>query len=113
MQNSKCKMQTQCGKVGGSFAALATACLFAASFVAVAEAQRGAGAPQAQPATGKAGAPVDLTGYWVSLVTEDWIERMSPDSPPSGTGGRDAADRGTGGRGRGAAAPAGADPCRV
>ena len=76
--------------------------------------QRGAGAPQAAAATGKAGAPVDLTGYWVSLVTEDWIERMSPDSPPSGTGGRDAADRGaTGGRGRGAAPPAGADPCRV
>lgn len=76
--------------------------------------QRGAGAPQAAPTTGKAGAPVDLTGYWVSLVTEDWIERMSPDSPPSGTGGRDAADRGAaGGRGRGAAPPAGADPCRV
>jgi hypothetical protein len=29
---------------------------------------------------------VDLTGYWVSIVTEDWIERMSPDSPPSGVG---------------------------
>ena len=78
--------------------------------------QRGAGAPPAAAATGKAGAPVDLTGYWVSLVTEDWIERMSPDSPPSGTGGRDAADRaaaGAAGRGRGAAPPAGADPCRA
>jgi hypothetical protein len=31
-------------------------------------------------------APVDLTGYWVSIVSEDWIERMSPDSPPTGTG---------------------------
>jgi len=78
--------------------------------------QRGAGPPGgAAPAAAKAAAPVDLTGYWVSLVTEDWIERMSPDSPPSGTGGRDAADRGAagGGRGRGAAAPAGTDPCRV
>jgi len=46
--------------------------------------QRG-GPPPAQSA--KAAAPVDLTGYWVSIVTEDWIERMSPDSPPSGTGG--------------------------
>jgi len=46
----------------------------------------GGGAPNA-PQTGKAAAPVDLTGYWVSIVTEDWIERMSPDSPPSGTGG--------------------------
>ena len=56
-------------------------------------------------------APVDLTGYWVSLVTEDWIERMSPDSPPSGTGG------GRGGFGRGGGAPqvvANPDePCRV
>jgi hypothetical protein len=49
--------------------------------------QRGGpgGPPTAQ--AGKAAAPVDLTGYWVSIVTEDWIERMSPDSPPSGTGG--------------------------
>src|SRR2546430_261137 len=48
---------------------------------------RGGGAPAA-PAAAKAAAPVDLTGYWVSIVTEDWIERMSPDSPPSGTRGR-------------------------
>src|SRR5262245_3042593 len=49
---------------------------------------RAAAPGAAAPAqTGKAMAPVDLTGYWVSIVTEDWIERMSPDSPPSGTGG--------------------------
>mgnify|MGYP003694748303 CR=1 FL=1 len=28
------------------------------------------------PATAKAAAPVDLTGYWVSVVTEDWRYRM-------------------------------------
>lgn len=28
------------------------------------------------PPTGEAAAPVDLTGYWVSLVTQDWIFRM-------------------------------------
>lgn len=28
------------------------------------------------PQTAKAGAPVDLTGYWVSVVTEDWRYRM-------------------------------------
>jgi hypothetical protein len=34
-------------------------------------------APRAPvPATGKAAAPVDLTGYWVSVVTEDWRWRM-------------------------------------
>jgi hypothetical protein len=38
-------------------------------------AQAGRGAPQA-PATAQAAAPVDLTGYWVSVVTEDWLYRM-------------------------------------
>jgi hypothetical protein len=28
--------------------------------------------------TGKAGAPEDLTGYWVSIVTTDWQYRMIP-----------------------------------
>src|SRR5690242_15010604 len=37
-------------------------------------AQRGT-APE-PPKTPKAAAPVDLTGYWVSLVTEDWRWRM-------------------------------------
>src|SRR5262245_35213504 len=30
----------------------------------------------AQPATPKAAATIDLTGYWVSVVTEDWLYRM-------------------------------------
>jgi hypothetical protein len=74
------------------------------------------GQPAGAPAGGAAAAaPVDLTGYWVSIVTEDWIERMSPDSPPSGVprGGR-------GGRAGGAAGPAGpaqpvpsTEPCRA
>jgi hypothetical protein len=33
-------------------------------------------AAQQTPATPKAAAPVDLTGYWVSAVTEDWLYRM-------------------------------------
>src|SRR5450631_1841963 len=37
--------------------------------------QRGRGAAAA-PTTSKAQAPVDLTGYWVSVVTEDWRYRM-------------------------------------
>ena len=72
--------------------------------------QRGSpgGPPTAQSA--KAAAPVDLTGYWVSIVTEDWIERMSPDSPPSGTGGA----RGLGGaRGQAAASPPNGEQCRA
>jgi hypothetical protein len=36
---------------------------------------RGGGAPAA-PAAPRAAAPIDITGYWVSLVTEDWLYRM-------------------------------------
>ena len=36
----------------------------------------------ATPATARAAAPVDLTGYWVSYVTEDWRFRMI--TPPKG-----------------------------
>jgi hypothetical protein len=41
----------------------------------------GQASPQ-QPASSKAAAPIDLTGYWVSLVTEDWRYRML--TPPKG-----------------------------
>src|SRR5436190_22327255 len=37
-------------------------------------AQRGRGA--AGPANARGTAPVDLTGYWVSIITEDWRYRM-------------------------------------
>ena len=42
---------------------------------------RAGGAP-APPQTGRALAPVDLTGTWVSVVTEDWRWRMV--TPPRG-----------------------------
>src|SRR3954470_7430183 len=38
-------------------------------------------APRA-PLTPRAAAPYDLTGYWVSVVTEDWRWRMV--TPPKG-----------------------------
>ena len=34
------------------------------------------GQDRSAPATAKASAPVDLTGYWVAFVTEDWRFRM-------------------------------------
>ena len=34
------------------------------------------------PPSGRAQAPFDLTGYWVSLVTDDWRYRML--TPPKG-----------------------------
>jgi hypothetical protein len=39
------------------------------------EAQRGGGPPQ-PPRAPRAAAPIDLTGYWVSIVTQDWRWRM-------------------------------------
>src|SRR5438270_597536 len=44
-------------------------------------AQGGRGA-QAPPQSPKDGAPIDITGYWVSIVTEDWRFRMV--MPPKG-----------------------------
>jgi hypothetical protein len=44
-------------------------------------AQRGA-APQGPPPTPRAAAPIDITGTWVSIVTEDWRWRMI--TPPKG-----------------------------
>jgi hypothetical protein len=41
----------------------------------VVHAQRGGGAPQ-PPRAPRAAAPIDLTGYWVSIVTQDWRFRM-------------------------------------
>lgn len=52
------------------FALAAAAVLFA--FPVGVRAQQGRGAAP----TPKAGAPVDITGYWVALVTEDWRYRM-------------------------------------
>ena len=41
-----------------------------------AHAQRGRGGQGGAAVTPRAAAPVDLTGYWVSVVTEDWRFRM-------------------------------------
>jgi hypothetical protein len=38
--------------------------------------QAGRGGPPPAPLTPKANAPEDITGYWVSIVTEDWRFRM-------------------------------------
>ena len=42
--------------------------------------QRGGrgGAPPGPPPTGQGVAPVDLTGYWVSLIVDEWRFRVSP-----------------------------------
>jgi len=51
-----------------------------AAFAAAVDAQeRG---ESGSPATAREAAPVDITGYWVSVVTEDWRWRMT--TPPKG-----------------------------
>jgi hypothetical protein len=44
--------------------------------------QRGRGAQTPAPLNAKAAAPIDLTGYWVAVITEDWRWRML--TPPKG-----------------------------
>jgi hypothetical protein len=51
------------------------ACAASALFCAAASAQRGGG-PSAPPRPARQVAPFDLTGTWVSIVTEDWRWRM-------------------------------------
>src|SRR5678809_1146355 len=55
--------------------ALLLAALFAAPSGLLAQGRGRAGGPP-QPATPKSAAPIDLTGYWVSVITEDWRYRM-------------------------------------
>jgi hypothetical protein len=61
------------------YRALVVITLIAASFEAGAFAQGRAAGP---PATPRTRAAFDLTGYWVSVVTEDWRWRMV--TPPKG-----------------------------
>ena len=58
---------------------LAAGVLLLAPISLDAQARGGAANP---PPTGRAGSPVDLTGYWVSLVTDDWRYRLL--TPPKG-----------------------------
>jgi hypothetical protein len=59
-------------------------------------AQRGAGPAGAAPAvprTGRGLAPIDLSGTWVSVITEDWRWRMvTPPAPAAGGRGAPTAD---------------------
>jgi hypothetical protein len=60
-----------------SRAACAAAAVIAlAQTPVIVSAQGRGGQRQGGPAPARAAAPIDLTGYWVSLVTEDWRLRM-------------------------------------
>jgi hypothetical protein len=61
---------------------LRLAMCFAGFISATAYAQAPPAAPGGPPPTAKAAAPIDVTGNWVSVVTEDWRWRMV--TPPKG-----------------------------
>src|SRR4030095_3279056 len=63
------------GDVSRTVIAAVTSVVVASGAVAYVQAQRGGG-PPAVSRTPKAAAPIDLTGYWVSVVTQDWRWRM-------------------------------------
>jgi hypothetical protein len=65
--------------IGLRTAATLTAALLSAS-ATIASAQPGRAAPP--PPNARQAAPYDMTGYWVSIVTEDWRWRMM--TPPPG-----------------------------
>src|SRR4029450_345661 len=49
---------------------------------------QGRGGQAAPPPTAKAIAPIDLTGYWTAVVTEDWhVRRLTPGKGDFGRGG--------------------------
>lgn len=58
------------------------AMILAAALPLVAQPPRGRGGRGGPPPTPEAMAPIDLTGYWVSIVDEDWRYRMVV--PPAG-----------------------------
>src|SRR5262245_52533205 len=53
--------------------------VFAAALLVTAASQQGAAQPRAGTAqqTPRSAAPIDLTGYWVAVVNEDWRHRMA------------------------------------
>src|ERR1700691_509203 len=42
------------------------------------QAPGGRGGAAGPPPTAKASAPIDLTGYWVSMIVDEWRFRVSP-----------------------------------
>jgi len=65
--------------VKGCFGIIAAMVIASAPAWAQGRGGRGAGGATT---TGKAGAPIDLTGYWVAVITQDWRQRMV--TPPKG-----------------------------
>jgi hypothetical protein len=70
---ARCGCRGLCGLRGSLARVLCTVIMVALSSVVHAQPPAGAAPP---PKTPREAAPIDLTGYWVSIVTEDWRFRM-------------------------------------
>ena len=64
------------GKTTLALIALVVGALIGTPSAASGQARGRAGGPPQAPPTPRAAAPIDLSGYWVSVVTEDWRYRM-------------------------------------
>jgi hypothetical protein len=58
--------------------AAAGALLIAASLSMYAQGRGGGRGAAGPPPSGRAGAPYDITGYWVSLIVDEWRFRVTP-----------------------------------
>src|SRR4051812_10362544 len=80
------RLRTQIALVATGLAIVASVHLGAQAAGQTAAQGRGRGGaapgPPAAPPTPRAIAPIDLTGYWVAIITEDWRWRMV--TPPRG-----------------------------
>jgi hypothetical protein len=56
----------------------AALCVFMAAGMMFAQGRGGGRGPAGPPPTGKSQAPIDLTGYWVSIIVDEWRFRVSP-----------------------------------
>lgn len=54
----------------------AFAAAFLGAVLSTAAAAQGRAPAAPPPANGKVGAPIDITGNWVSLISDDWVYRM-------------------------------------
>ena len=70
------------GRLGGVVSAGAAVLVLLAPIGVYAQPQGGRAGRGGPPRSPEAAAPIDLTGYWVALVTEDWRWRMV--TPPKG-----------------------------
>ena len=75
-QPSRVACQPKLDRLWRAKAGILTACLCTWIFAVQLRASQQPAQPQPAPQGPRASAPVDLTGYWTAVITEDWRFRM-------------------------------------